>query len=401
MLSSFFLFLLQFLCLPVFSYEAPAGSAGMPGPRRTRGGFAGGGRRGKGKDGSSREKAFTLSFTGINLDDEIAMKALFQGVEDSYVRLDLSGLTGDTWHCYSFSKQVDKSKILSLTLPAGLTAIADGADNNSGAFAGFTGLESLSAAGVKNVGRYAFYGCTSLTSLSLPSARDIDSFAFYGCTGLASLDLPAAGDIGYAAFDGCTGLVSLKLPAATNIHSEAFYRCTSLTSLSLGAAREIGSSAFSGCTGLAIVSLPAATDIDSSAFYGCTGLANLDLPAAINIDDYAFDGCTGLARLNMGAVTDIGHGAFTNTDGTALTISLGDTPPSVEDRIFGFSPPVKTVTIKAPDIESGNTAYGTAPSNTTIENWGNAFRGMGWNRDTGDYGLGMVKGNITLVYENL
>jgi hypothetical protein len=37
-------------------------------------------------------------------------------------------------------------------------------------------------------------------------------------------------------------------------------------------------------------------------------------------------------------------------------------------------------------------------SNTTANNWGNAFKGKGWNGGS-DYGTGFVGNGITLVFE--
>jgi hypothetical protein len=54
----------------------------------------------------------------------------------------------------------------------------------------------------------------------------------------------------------------------------------------------------------------------------------------------------------------------------------------------------KTVTVRGP---SGATGYGSAPTDTTTPNWGNAFRGMGWDgSDVIDSGA--VNGNITLAF---
>jgi hypothetical protein len=310
--SNFFLLSLLFLCLFALSCE---GTIGSTGPASPQGGSP------EANDGSIAAKAFTVALSGIDLDDEIAMKALFQAVEDYYVNLDLSDLTGDTWHYYRLSAAVDKSKILSLILPDGLTTIADGestltaaGENSTGAFYGFTGLESVNAAGVKTVGNYAFHSRTSLTSVTLPAATNI----------------------GGGVFSGCTGLVSLSLNAATSI----------------------GTYAFSECTSLASVTLPAATSIGDGAFPGCTSLTSVTLPAA---------------------------------------------PPSVGLNMFGLLSPAITVTVKAPGIELRSpTGYGTEPatSDTTSNNWGNAFRGKGWDRISG-YKNGIVQGNITLVYQNL
>jgi hypothetical protein len=63
-----------------------------------------------------------------------------------------------------------------------------------------------------------------------------------------------------------------------------------------------------------------------------------------------------------------------------------------------------TVTVKIP--ESAKSAYGVPNlpgtnfnnSDTSTNNWGNAFRGKGWNGGTNYYN-GEVNTNITLVFE--
>jgi hypothetical protein len=193
-------------------------------------------------DGSTATKAFTVSFTGIDLEDDAAMKALFMGVEDYYVHLDLSALTGNSYRYYPLNAVIDRSKILSLVLPSGVSAIANGSSGD-GVFNGFTGLQSATAANVTSVGSYAFYGCANLASVSLPAAASI------------------------------------------------------------------------------------------------------------------------------------GERAFCLTGNMSLTVTLGNTAPTLGTNMFDYISVSKTVTVKVP---SGATGYGSSPANTTDNNWGNAFRGKGW-----------------------
>jgi uncharacterized repeat protein (TIGR02543 family) len=321
------------------------------------------------------------------------------------------------------------------------------------AFNECTGLTSLSLPVATTIGGFAFNGCTGLTTLSLPVATTIGVFAFYECTGLTSLSLPKAESIGEGAFAYCTGLTSLTLPVVDSIGDYAFYECTGLTTLSLPKAESIGGYAFIFCTGLRSVSLPASltaiginpfagcvnltgisvdaanlvytarngmllnkaetvliaypaangdvtlttiTGIGDGAFGGCTGLTSVSLPMATSIGEGAFDFCTGLRSLTLPVAETIGYQAFAETGGTALTITLGAEAPSLAiDLFYDVSVP-KTVTVRVP---AGATGYGTIPATYSgadaTNNWGNAFRGKGWNGT--NYLGGTVNSNVTLT----
>jgi hypothetical protein len=163
----------------------------------------------------------------------------------------------------------------------------------------------------------------------------------------------------------------VSLPAATTIGDSAFSGCTSLESVSLPAVITIpdNSSAFS-YSSLTSVSLPAATFIGSGAFYNCTSLESVSLPAATSIGGYAFYNCTSLSRIN-----------------------LGRTAPTLGINIFVGISTSQTVTVRMP---GGGTGYGTVPEDSYV-NWGNGFRGKGW--DGSAYLNGSVNPYIILVYE--
>ena len=131
---------------------------------------------------------------------------------------------------------MDCSGLTSLTLPAGITKIGEGAFRNC------SGLTSLTIpAGITSIGEYAFKGCSGLTSLTLPAGiTKIGNEAFKGCSGLTSLTLPAGNtEIGFGTFSGCSGLTSLNLPAGI----------TSLT-LPTGISTGVDNGPFNGCSGL-------------------------------------------------------------------------------------------------------------------------------------------------------
>jgi hypothetical protein len=280
------------------------------------------------------------------------------GTAGKYVALDLSSCTM-TGTFDPGTANTGEKYIVSLVLPDAATGIKAGSSPAS-TFKNFTALKSVSGEGVKTVGEYAFRSCTGLTSVDLPAATSISYAAFSYCTGLTTVDLPAATSLGNNAFAGCTGLTSVDLPAATSIDYYAFYGCTGLTTVDFPAAISIGNSAFEDCTGLTTVNLPAATSIGNNAFVRCTGLTTVNLPEATSID----------------------YHAFRSTGNQTITITLGATAPTLEYGMFFGVSSTKIVTVKVP---SGATGYNTnnalpvtITGSDTTENWGNGFRGGGW-----------------------
>jgi hypothetical protein len=115
-----------------------------------------------------------------------------------------------------------------------------------------------------------------------------------------------------------------------------------------------------------------------------TALPEVNLPEAASIGDYTFGACTSLATVILPKATVIDVGAFSFTGGTALTITLGDTPPTVGSFMFYAVNASKAVAVKVP---SGAVSSYDAT-------WQDAFKGTG---NTGD--TGMVDNNITLTIQ--
>lgn len=204
------------------------------------------------------------------------------------------------------------SNVTSLSIPAGVTTIADGA---------FKGLSSLNtiqlAAGNTNfivddnvlynnektkilcfpqlrsgdyvmpstiteMGDYQFYNCINLTGVTLSNAiQTIGQYSFAGCTNLVSVTMPAsAKTVGQNAFEDCAKLASISIPAfVETIGDYAFNNCSGLTTLTFienSHLKTIGQYAFANCAKLASISIPASVkDINNNAFDGCTALTNL------------------------------------------------------------------------------------------------------------------------------
>jgi hypothetical protein len=270
-----------------------------------------------------------------------------------------------------------------------------------------------------SIGDVAFAYCIDLTTVSFPKIAYIGLAAFLGCTGLTEVNLPEVISIEYGAFSECTGLTEVNLPASlTSIEKNPFADCGNLTTITvapgnthykaqngmllsidgtqligypsasgtvtLSGISSIGDDAFRGCTGLTSISFPAATSIGDDAFRGCASLTSVSFPEATSIGDWAFYGCTGLTSASFPQAAFIGYVAFGYTGGTALTITLGSTPPTVEYNIFSSETASKTVIVSVPS--SAVAAYDTA--------WQEAFKGAGNTGTTGE-----VNTNITLTIQ--
>jgi hypothetical protein len=231
-----------------------------------------------------------------------------------------------------------------------------------------------------------------------------------GCTSLSAITV-AANNPKYRAQDGKllskdgktliswpTATATVNLPGITSNGNRAFYGCTTLATVDLPVAASIGEFAFSNCTSLAMVNLPVAASIGEFAFSNCTSLAMVNLPVAASMGEFAFSNCTSLAMVNLPVAASIGDYAFESTGTTSLTVTLGaNTPPALGTEIFDNVTSGKNVTVQIPN--GAATAYGTA-TNNTADNWGNGFRGGGWDGDNMT-DSGYINSNITLAISEL
>jgi len=101
-------------------------------------------------------------------------------------------------------------------------------------------------------------------------------------------------------------------------------------------------------------------------------------------------------------IETIGEYIFYETGLQSLTITMGVNAPKVGRHIFYniYGNEAKTVTVKVP---SGASGYGSLPftvtGNDTTNNWGNAFRGIGW--DGTNYLDGYINSSISLTVETM
>jgi hypothetical protein len=313
---------------------------------------------------------------------------LLSAIGTKHVHLDLT-------HCTMSGTEFDPGagttgvdKIVSITLPDTATSIKAGTSSNP-AFKNFSALKSVTGGAVTGIGDFAFFDCNFLETVNLPAATGIGEAAFAYCTSLIAVDLPAATSIGDMAFYYCTSLTTISLPVSlTSIEGNPFARCTGLT-ISIAAANprymvESGNKLLT-TDGTTLVCWPAAS-------------GPVDLSGITTISNYAFSGCTGLTSVSLPAVTNIGPYAFTYTGMGDLTVTLGDTPPELGWRMFfvvSDESGDKSVTVMVPNNEAWSGLIGGSYNDTT-GNWGNAFRGGGWN-GTSMFSSTAVNENINLT----
>jgi hypothetical protein len=126
------------------------------------------------------------------------------------------------------------------------------------------------------------------------------------------------------------------------------------------------------------------------------------LPGSITAIGYkAFYQCAALTSVSAPAVTSIGYYAFAFCD-ALNSVTLGATPPMVAAYIFDYITTACAVTVRIP--AGSQTAYGVPnlpgtnfDNASTVNSWGLAFKGKGWNGTS--YMSGPVNTSITLVFE--
>lgn len=246
----------------------------------------------------------------------------------------------------------------SVTIPDGVTCIADGA------FQSCINLTSVVIPeGVTNIGSSAFNGCRALTSISIPeSVTDICDYAFYECSSLTSIIIPeSVTSLGNSAFTGCSSLTSATIGnSVTNIGNDTFSQCSSLASVSIGnSVTTIGQDAFNGCTNLSSVNIPnSVTTIGRNAFYNCKGLTSASIGNSVkSIGIGAFSGCSSLTSVTIGnSVTYIGEKAFYSC--TSLkSIAIPNGVEAIGEYAFSVCHSLKSVVIPSSVTTIGSRAF--------------------------------------------
>jgi hypothetical protein len=218
------------------------------------------------------------------------------------------------------------------TLRNGNNDTLDESHSSSGAFAGCTGLTSLTLnAGLETIGDYSFYGCNNagFTTLTLPSSVTTVGKQAFRNTKLTTATLSSGlTSLGDGAFQNATSLSTVTFNSGANT-------CT------------LTGSVFNGCTGLTKILLPAGAKFSFSVpnypFLGCSNLAGiyLDVTGATYdsstttqfIDKFNFKStetsgqvvpiyCHDTSRETKSSAETIGSWHWTN-GGTTMTIGVG------------------------------------------------------------------------------
>jgi hypothetical protein len=240
-------------------------------------------------------------------------------------------------------------------------------------------------------------GRNKIVSLILPEAATSTAegkFLHYDSTGK-----PVYEETG---FDGFTNLKNITGVNITTISRTSFIRLGTYYTSEGVAAWKAGI--------LTSIDFPNVTTIGERAFEACYNLINVNIPKVKTIEREAFFH-TKLQNIYIPEVNHIGTQALLSS---FSQITLGKTAPLVDGLLFSVGENPRTVTVRVPQ---GATGYGDIPKTfiggDIIKNWGNAFRGMGWNPskanqllaegyyyDSEGYGpVSLINSNITLVIE--
>lgn len=251
------------------------------------------------------------------------------------------------------------TKLVSCSLPKGLTAIGEGVFMYNWKL---TDIDIPNT--VTSIGKYAFFQCEKLETIKFPDGLvTIGDNAFQMCESLTAVDLPAGVtsigknafgqcwavsrvtlsdglvSIGNGAFGECEKLTRIILPdSVKSLGGGAFSDCTALSSVTLSKDLEsIGGSAFRNCKALTAISIPAGvTEIGSGAFQGCVKLTGIVIPSGVTaIEDYTFSGCTKLETISLpSGIKTIGAEAFYNCKVLVENIAFPSSLVSIGKKAF-------------------------------------------------------------------
>ena len=243
-----------------------------------------------------------------------------------------AGVTSIGDGAFAYSPQ-----LASLTLPDSVTSIEDSA------FSSCSSLTSVTIPGsVTSIGEHAFDSCKNLTSAVIPEGvTSIKRWTFNGCTNLKSISIPSSvTSIGELTFQNCKSLTEVVIPeGVTSIERGVFASCTNLARVNIPSnVTSIGENAFRYCSSLTSITIPnGVTSIGGTAFERCSALTSLIIPGSVTgIGTGAFKGCSGLNSVTIpGSVTSIGTNAFISCSGLA-SVTIQDGVSSIGTSAFAY-----------------------------------------------------------------
>lgn len=221
------------------------------------------------------------------------------------------------------------SAIRTLTVPASITSIGQGAFSNCANLTDVTLYDAKS-------GGYIFNNCPQLASVNLGCTSAIGNSDFAMCPKLRTIsNTERLTTIGDSSFKGCTSLESFFFYWGLTSIGESAFAYTSLKEADMGTTRlqTIGPWAFAYNSKLTTVTFhPLTATIGEGALFNCPALAEIVLPKELEaLADYVLKGASALAAFDIPYHTaSIGQYAMKGMDSTErLTLpwtleSIGD-----------------------------------------------------------------------------
>ena len=176
--------------------------------------------------------------------------------------------------------------------------------NSVGGFSNCSGLTAVTIPLSLTIDAYAFENCTNLSKITwvsdvsengygTPFPGNSGQFAFAGCTGLTSVTIPNVPSLAYGLFSNCTNLKDVIFTEGIKGLS-GFDGCTSLEQISLpNSIESIGSDCFAN-TSLKEITIPKSViDIGAHAFKDCKQLKKIvfeDDASEIKLHEWFSDG---------------------------------------------------------------------------------------------------------------
>jgi hypothetical protein len=204
----------------------------------------------------------------------------------------------------------------------------------------FMGCGSLTSvtipAGVTSIADSAFKDCRSLTSVTIPSSvTSIGTSAFEGCGSLASVAIPSSvTGIGRTAFADCGSLTSVNIPSGlTVLDSYIFEACKALSNVTIPSGiTDIGGDVFRECRSLVDITIPSTVSVIGGGTFQDTPLRKITLPYNVQrIGAAMFRGCDALSSIVIqSTVTAIAEEAFKDCYGLGFIKFEPTTPPAFQ-----------------------------------------------------------------------